>query len=80
MQTKGFGFAGVWSDGTLGWFMPDHISNGGRNYVGSPNERAQEFVNKDGGDRFFLCKITVTPVVNVKGRPITKIVKRKAGK
>lgn len=77
--TTGYGYAGTWGDGSVGWFLTDHVTGGGRKYAGSPPERAQEFVTER-TERFYLCKITLTPVKDKKGRPVTKIVRPKAKK
>lgn len=77
MPTTGYGYAGVWCDGKLGWFAPKHVSGYSRRYAEPPNEAARENVNPISGDRFFLCKVTLTPVKDKNGRPVTKIVKRK---
>lgn len=71
---KGYGYAGKWSDGRIGWFMPRHVS--GAYDRKSPDDG----VDKDShqymkGERIFLCEIIVKPLKDKKGRPITKIVR-----
>jgi hypothetical protein len=70
---KGYGYVGVWAgpDPKLGWFVAPHVYGGksDRNYpsiADNPNMK---------GERFFLCEITIKPLKDKKGRPITKIVK-----
>lgn len=71
---KGYGYAGQWHDGKIGWFMPRHVS--GKYDRVYPNDG----VSKDSieylkGERIFLCEIIVKPLKDKIGRPITKIVK-----
>lgn len=71
-QNTGFGYAGVFEDGTLGWSMPAHVQ--GKKY----DKKQPHFpvYRKDlQGERLFLCKITITPLKDKKGRPITAVVK-----
>lgn len=71
-SNTGYGYCGEWSDGKIGWFMPTHIM--GALDIKYPcsnyNDYSAKYLN---GERSFLCKVTVTPIVNKKGRPITKI-------
>ena len=60
---KGEGWVGHWSDGALGWAMPDHLQPHDRD---SPLHR--RYVHDD--DVLTLCKITVEPIYDVKGRPV----------
>lgn len=72
--TTGYGYVGVWSDGSIGWFMPRHIdSRYARNYPSSPAPDMPRYAGKR--ERAFLCKITVTPVTDKRGRPVTRIIK-----
>jgi hypothetical protein len=71
---KAYGYTGVWSSNQVGWFAPRHIG-GSRKYPDSPN------IDKDNpdyeylqGQRLFLCEITVIPILDKLGSPITKIV------
>ena len=69
-ETIGFGYAGVWSDGSVGWFSPHHVSDSKKpRYTDKPVSNPNT-----SGERFFLCKITMTPVLDKNGRPITRIV------
>ena len=71
--TTGYGYVGVWDDGEIGWFMPDFIDNqNGRRYPSEPNDQIGLY---DKEHRTFLCEITVTPVTDKCGRPVTRIVK-----
>lgn len=67
---KGKGYVGTWSNNVLGWHVPNHLQ-GGR-ATEKPSRFAKQFAQ---GGRFFLCEITIKPVLDKKGRPITKIVK-----
>jgi hypothetical protein len=66
-ETVGFGFVHRWCDGSLGWFLPQHLSGHGRSFIDRPNsnENAKH-------EPAFLCKITVTQVFNKRGRPIIR--------
>ena len=73
-KTQGYGYAGTWRDGSAGWFMPSHIHNGDKQRTpSSPNDKIAQYHKFC---RTYLCRITVDPVLDAKGRPITKIVKR----
>lgn len=74
----GYGYAGQWIDGKIGWFAPKHVSGAGRKYAEPPNELAEEYIRDGETDRFFLCKIAITPMTDKNGRPITKILKGKS--
>ena len=68
--TSGFGYAGVWHDGSVGWFSPQYV-----NSSKTPKYTDKPVSNPNtAGERFFLCKITMTPVLDKNGRPITRIV------
>jgi hypothetical protein len=72
--TKAYGFSGVWQSGCVGWMGLSHIGSKERRYPEYPNmngERAEILK----GERLFLCEITMKPVLDKKGRPITRIVK-----
>lgn len=74
---KGYGYAGVWTrpkDGPIvGWMAPAYLVGGSRKYPDMPDEDKLKAYAK--GERLFLCEITMKPVKDKKGRPITKIVK-----
>lgn len=69
---NGFVYSGTWNDGTLGWETGPHISESNRKYVSQPNPKRNESII---GTRVFLCKVKLVPVLDKKGRPITKIIK-----
>ena len=66
--TRGFGYVGAWDDGCIGWFLPSHI--------GKWNSRQRPEPPNDhhclAGGRTFLCEITIRPVKDKLGRPITR--------
>ena len=61
----GYGYVGAWKDGDIGWGLPnalhDRRSGPREDFWGHKNVRT------------FLCKITIEPVTDVDGRPITRI-------
>ena len=75
-MNKGFGWVGQWSDGGIGWNCPKFVT-----YF-SNSEPALGFVkhpyDKKGHSRYFLCRIIIEPVVDKKGRPITRKGKKDA--
>lgn len=70
-DNTGRGFVGIWRDNRAGWLMPKHLT-GDRAIDQADIFEAQPFIK---GERLFLCEITVTPILDSLGRPITKIVK-----
>lgn len=69
-DNTGRGFVGVWRNNKAGWIMPTHLTG---NSIDHPDiENLQQYAK---GERLFLCEITVTPILDALGRPITKIVK-----
>lgn len=70
-DNTGRGFVGVWRDNRAGWFMPRHVS-GNRTIDHPETGDVHEYIK---GERLFLCEITVTPILDSLGRPITKIIK-----
>ncbi len=75
-KTIGHGYVGQWSDGSLGWFMPAHLSGNGRKYPDKPrmSEGPYGIFPPEGGQGF-LCRITVERVRDKRGRPIVRRVK-----
>jgi hypothetical protein len=69
--TKGKGYSGVWKSEQLGWWVTDHVHP---KSLGDPNMQAIEKGYLK-GERVFLCEITIKPLLDKKGRPITKIIK-----
>lgn len=63
----GYGYVGLWSDGTLGWCLPEHLSP----YIKYPQKITAEDWNV--GEWSYKCKITIEPIKNEKG----KITRRK---
>lgn len=72
----GYGWTSQWIGGKLGWWMPCHLHGGSRRYSNYPTQAT----TLDEGDRLYLCKITVEPVTDKRGRFITRIPKRKGTK
>jgi hypothetical protein len=70
---RGFGYVGVWDDGDVGWWLPEQLSGPDR-LVEPISVAAMKFAE---GERFFLCEITVTPRLDKRGRPITRIIREK---
>lgn len=70
---KGYGFTGVWLSGEVGWMGLSHIG-GSRKYPDNPSlDGERKSIMK--GERLFMCEVILKPVLDKKGRPITKIVK-----
>lgn len=69
---RGYGYVGIFRNNTLGWFMPEHLSED-KKYPGC-NYRIKE-LGIDIDLRFFLCEIILKPIKDKLGRPITKIIK-----
>jgi hypothetical protein len=76
-MTIGYGYSGVWANGTIGWFAPMHVHSGTKKCPDEPRAVDPQDVNYRSlkGKRLFYCKIIVTPVLDKLGRPITKIVR-----
>ena len=72
--TTGDGYSGQWCDGKIGWFVSPHVSGSiDKKYpVTNCNDYSKKYL---AGERSFLCKITIVPLVDKKGRPITKLTK-----
>jgi hypothetical protein len=71
--TKCYGYTGVWQDGSVGWMGVSHLG-GSKKYPEMPNMSDGRYgILQD--ERLFLCEITVKPLLDKKGRPITKIIK-----
>jgi hypothetical protein len=70
----GYGYSGAWCDpeNTIGWNTTPFIA--GKTDRKYPSDiHSREIINKK--TRFFLCKITIEPLLDKLGRPITKIIK-----
>jgi hypothetical protein len=63
---KGRGYVGTWGDpdNKLGWALPDYLGQT------RPGKCFRTFANP--GVRAYLCEITIKPVLDGKGRPITR--------
>jgi hypothetical protein len=71
-KTIGYAYVGVWSDGTLGWCLPAHLTHDpkrtySRRYA-EPCEPHPDWSNI--GEPSYLCKITIERVPNVRMRRI----------
>lgn len=72
----GYGYVGVWSDGTLGWCMPKHVSSHDKDV-----KSARRYVHKvdatewNTGSQSYLCRITIAPVRDSRGRFIVRRIK-----
>lgn len=72
-QMKAYGFTGVWQNGQIGWMGLSHIG-GSRDYPDNPSmDGERKEILK--GERLFMCEVIVKPLLDKKGRPITKIVR-----
>lgn len=69
-RARGYGYVARWLDGTLGWWLPDHLS-GWRRSADHPS--SNEF---NEGEPAFLCEITIKQVFDKRGRPIVRRIKR----
>lgn len=75
-KTVGYGYSGMWHDGQSGWFLPLFIHPRDiRRNPSPPNSRLSTY-QFDENRTTYLCKITVEPVLDKLGRPITKRVKK----
>jgi hypothetical protein len=64
----GYGYVGVWADGTLGWCLPDHLHSSNsvrRNQRCAPHPEWSNI-----GEPSYLCKITIQRVPNKRMRRI----------
>jgi hypothetical protein len=69
-SVRGYGYSGVWicPENTIGWGTTPFISGkSDRSYPSGPPNHLR--------GRFFLCEISIKPLLDKKGRPITKIIK-----
>jgi len=67
---KGRGFVGCYHDGSLGWHVPGFVAaeTGGRCMFGMGQRVMPRFADK----MFYLCRISLTPLRDSLGRPITR--------
>ena len=69
----GYGYVGVWSNGTLGWGMPRHLNTRlrkTRSLRRCPDKAKPDKWNQ--GAQTYLCEITVKPVTDSRGRFIVR--------
>lgn len=72
--TVGYAYSGVWTDpaGELGWTGVSSVSRFDTRRIPAPPSAIWEaYACK--GQRRFLCRVTLTPVLDSRGRPITKV-------
>lgn len=65
-RSVGYGYVGRWSDGTLGWFLPDHLT--GDKWTNDPPSTHECAHNAT----FVLCRVTVEQVFDSRKRAITR--------
>ena len=77
-HTKAYGFVGVWSDNSIGWSMPQYLHNYDTRHNPSKylKDANPSFLDDD---RLYLCEVTIKPVLDKLGRPITRLAKKKIG-
>ena len=66
-KTVSLGWCGRWSDGTLGWFIPEHCS--GHNEAPNPK------LGNGRGGTMVRVRITVEQVFDKRGRAIERVVR-----
>lgn len=69
-SAHGFGYVGTWRNGKLGWCGVSHVTGWSRRTPDGPSEAWEKYALP--GDVAYLCRVTVTPVRDRLGRPITK--------
>lgn len=72
-SVKGYGYAGTWKDDNrLGWNITPYVTGKlDRKYPSLPADTKAH----GRGERYFLCSIEIKPLLDKKGRPITKVIK-----
>ncbi len=66
----GYGFVGAWNDNSIGWGMPGFLSSlNTRHRPERPDVEERPYLSHA---RLYLCKITVKPLLDKRGRPITR--------
>lgn len=74
----GYGYVGEWSDGTIGWWLPRHVSG----YAGQTEPPNEDSIihsgTADAGDPFYLCRITVERLARSDGRAVTRRIREAA--
>lgn len=64
-KVVGYGYVGEWNDGSLGWFLPRHLSH--RNKKNSPEQPHETFYTMV-GEYGVKCKITIEEIPNQRRR------------
>ena len=74
-REEGFGYVGRWIDGQLGWFLPKHMTPIVRSEAAARRGVRGHAINNQytKGQRLVLCRITIEPVLDSKGREIVYI-------
>lgn len=69
----GYAYVRKWADGAVGWCGVSHVFDDGdsRRHPTPPSDLWVSYARP--GDRAYLCRVTLTPVLDAKGRPITKV-------
>ncbi len=62
-KAVGYGFVGEWNNGTIGWCLPSHLSNGSNTVEKRP---------WNVGEDSFYCRITIERMKNKKGKYIKR--------
>lgn len=71
-QVTGYAYVGQWLDGTLGRHGISHVADTqSRHHPAAPAAGWYHYARP--GDRVYLCRVTLTPVLDATGRPITKV-------
>ena len=78
-MTIGYGYAGVWANGTIGWHVPKFIHSGTKRHPDlpdalEPNDPQHANLARM-NQRLFYCQVIIRPILDKLNRPITKIVK-----
>ncbi len=70
-KTVGYGYVGRWSDGELGWAMPGFVDTGKDNAARRRGTRGSACKGSYARNaKLELCRITIEPVKDSRGRPI----------
>ena len=71
-STTGYGYVGTWRNMDIGWCLPEFVDQD--NVKANPVQPSDRWeIRAPKGDRAFLCRITVEPVQDAKGRLITRV-------
>ena len=76
-KTAGYGYVGMWGDGSIGYLLCDFLSGFGRKYPDPPSHQWNSLLDDGSKERVFLCRIKVTPMRDKLGRPLTRIIGKK---